>query len=174
MWHQPAMVVVRVTPIFHASHDQHLHGPGDATGGYDPFCRSRNFCSEPGRPSRYYIWAVRVCSQRGLLNEKGKVTAPVKGATLIGRQSHDAISMIGDDLTRSGIGCAVKWPERSVGVGQPVSRSTSDGWRNGLMGDRLMSARYRLRASPLSLFSARAFLAARINWFSRCASVEIR
>ncbi len=57
------------------------------------------------------------------LIEKGKVTAPVKGATLIGHgpQVMSAISMIGDDLALdAGIGvCGKDGQSVPVGVGQP-------------------------------------------------------
>lgn len=57
------------------------------------------------------------------LIEKGKVTAPVKGATLIGHgpQVMSAISMIGDDLALDpGIGiCGKNGQSVPVGVGQP-------------------------------------------------------
>ena len=57
------------------------------------------------------------------LIEKGKVTAPVKGATLIGHGPHvmSAISMIGDDLALdAGIGvCGKDGQSVPVGVGQP-------------------------------------------------------
>ena len=57
------------------------------------------------------------------LIENGKVTAPVKGATLIGHGPHvmSAISMIGDDLALdSGIGiCGKNGQSVPVGVGQP-------------------------------------------------------
>ena len=57
------------------------------------------------------------------LIEKGKVTAPVKGATLIGHgpEVMSAISMIGDDLALDpGIGvCGKNGQSVPVGVGQP-------------------------------------------------------
>ena len=57
------------------------------------------------------------------LIEKGKITAPVKGATLIGHgpQVMSAISMIGDDLALdAGIGvCGKNGQSVPVGVGQP-------------------------------------------------------
>jgi len=57
------------------------------------------------------------------LIENGKVTAPVKGATLIGHgpQVMSAISMIGDDLALDpGIGiCGKNGQSVPVGVGQP-------------------------------------------------------
>ena len=57
------------------------------------------------------------------LIEKGKVTAPVKGATLIGHgpEAMSAISMIGDDLALDpGIGvCGKNGQSVPVGVGQP-------------------------------------------------------
>ncbi len=57
------------------------------------------------------------------LIEKGKVTAPVKGATLIGHgpEVMSAISMIGNDLALDpGIGvCGKNGQSVPVGVGQP-------------------------------------------------------
>ena len=58
------------------------------------------------------------------LIEKGKVTHPVKGATLIGSgpEAMNRISMVGDDLALdTGVGtCGKEGQSVPVGVGQPT------------------------------------------------------
>ena len=77
------------------------------------------------------------------LIEKGKVTAPVKGATLIGHgpEAMSAISMIGDDLALDpGIGVCGKNGQSVPCRGRSAESQDrpSDGRRNGLMGDSLI------------------------------------
>jgi len=61
---------------------------------------------------------------RGALIEDGKITAPVKGATLIGNgpEAMSRVSMVGNDLSLdSGVGtCGKDGQSVPVGVGQPT------------------------------------------------------
>jgi len=63
-------------------------------------------------------------SSEAYLIENGKVTAPVKGATLIGSgpEAMQTISMVGNDMSLdSGIGvCGKEGQSVPVGVGQPT------------------------------------------------------
>ena len=65
-------------------------------------------------------------SSEAYLIENGKVTAPVKGATLIGNgpEAMKRVSMIGNDMALdSGIGmCGKDGQSVPVGVGQPTMR----------------------------------------------------
>ena len=58
--------------------------------------------------------------------EKGRITAPVKGATLIGNRPDvlTRVSMVGNDLQLdSGVGtCGKEGQSVPVGVGQPTIR----------------------------------------------------
>jgi len=60
------------------------------------------------------------------LIEKGKVTSPVKGATLIGNgpEAMNQVSMVGNDLALdTGVGvCGKEGQSVPVGVGQPTLR----------------------------------------------------
>ena len=62
----------------------------------------------------------------GYLIEKGKVTRPVRGATLIGNgpDAMTKVSMVGDDLQLdAGVGvCGKEGQSVPVGVGQPTLR----------------------------------------------------
>lgn len=63
-------------------------------------------------------------SSEAYLIEDGKVTAPVKGATLIGNgpDAMQTISMVGNDMSLdSGVGvCGKEGQSVPVGVGQPT------------------------------------------------------
>ena len=77
-------------------------------------------------------------TQRNVLIEDGKITAPVKGATLIGNgpEAMSRVSMVGNDLALdSGVGtCGKDGQSVPVGVGQPsllISELTVGGTKAG-------------------------------------------
>ncbi len=89
-----------------ASVDRGLYAPGFSGGQVD--ITSGNFV---------------FCSSEAYLIEKGKITTPVKGATLTGNgpQSMQQVSMVGNDLhLDQGVGVCVKAGQSlPIGVGQP-------------------------------------------------------
>ena len=75
---------------------------------------------------RHHFGQVRVLGQRAYLIEDGRITAPVRGATLIGNGPDvlTRVSMVGNDLKLDdGIGsCGKDGQTVPVGVGQPTLR----------------------------------------------------
>ncbi|XPE60590.1 metallopeptidase TldD-related protein [Shigella flexneri] len=71
-----------------------------------------------------YIRQIRFSTSEAYLIENGKVTKPVKGATLIGSgiETMQQISMVGNDLKLdNGVGvCGKEGQSLPVGVGQPT------------------------------------------------------
>lgn len=86
----------------------------------------------------HHQWQVRVLDTRPTLVEDGKITAPVKGATLIdnGPETMQKVAMIGHDLALDdGVGiCGKDGQSVPVGVGQPsllISELTVGGTQAG-------------------------------------------
>ena len=116
-------------PQHHAAHDQHLH----AGGRRGPARRSSPASSAGCTRSSFGGGQVDITSGRfvfqateAYLIEGGRVTAPVKGAMLIGNgpEALHRITAIGDDMALdNGIGtCGKNGQGVPVGVGQPTLR----------------------------------------------------
>jgi TldD protein len=105
--------------------DQHHHaGRERQAGGHDRLHQARPVRGElRRRPGGHHQRQVRVPVHEAYLIEDGKVTAPVKGATLIGDgpTALTNVSMIGDDFEYDpGIGvCGKGGQSVPVGIGQP-------------------------------------------------------
>jgi TldD protein len=78
--------------------------------------------SPAGRSSRYRRLRVRL--SEGYLIENGRITAPVRGATLIGNGLDvlKRIDAIGDDLRMKSGFCGKDGQQVPVGTGQPTVR----------------------------------------------------
>ncbi len=112
-----------------AAHDQYLHacpaprpGGDHCLGAEGPLLRELR-----RRPGRYHLRQVRVLGERGVPDrERASITAPVKGATLIGNGPDvlTRVAMVGNDLELdAGVGtCGKDGQEVPVGVGQPTLR----------------------------------------------------
>ena len=78
-----------------------------------------------GSKGRHHERQVRVLGVQAYMIENGKITYPVKGATLIGSgpESLKDVSMIGNDMSLdSGVGVCGEGQSVPVGVGQPTLR----------------------------------------------------
>ena len=114
-------------PRADAAHDQHRHAGRHAhPGGDDPLGEARPVRGEfRRRPGGHHLRQIRVLGvSEAYLIEDGKVTAPVKGATLIGNgpDALTKVTMVGNDMALDpGIGtCGKNGQGVPVGVGQPT------------------------------------------------------
>ena len=78
----------------------------------------------PGDQLQIFVWRNPEVSQNVTVRPDGKITTPIKGATLIGNgpEAMSLVSMVGSDLALDrGVGiCGKEGQSVPVGVGQPT------------------------------------------------------